>query len=123
MPAAALETGSGYQFSYPCIGRRSFLPQPQFSLALIAKEWRSRRFGLFLLPLAYWLGSLWTRLPTVHRRLGAPFGRQPPNSLVHTFVEAQELTDHSQVQKSTVGVDVRKVAGINSTCPSSLKMA
>ena len=48
----------------------------------------------------------------MHRWLGAPFGRQPPNSLVHILVEAQEFTDHSSAQKSAVGTGVRDVGGL-----------
>ena len=62
-------------------------------------------------------GSLWARLPTVYRRLGAPFGRQPPNSIVHIIIEAQEVTEHSSVQKSAVRVNVRDKGGLQFHVP------
>ena len=61
--------------------------------------------------------SLWARLPTVYRRLGAPFGRQPPNSIVHIIIEAQEVTEHSSVQKSAVRVNVRDKSGLQFHVP------
>ena len=52
-------------------------------------------------------------------RLGAPFGRQPPNSLVHILVEAKQVADQTVVEQGTVGVSVRDVhidVGVGSPC-------
>ena len=53
----------------------------------------------------------------MHRRLSAPFGGQAAHGNVGLLLEAEELTDHSSVQKSTVGVGVRDVGGLQLHVP------
>ena len=53
----------------------------------------------------------------MHRRLSTPFGGQAAHGFVGLLVEAQELTDHSSVQKSAVWVGVREVGGLQLYIP------
>ena len=49
-------------------------------------------------PLAHQLGSLWTLLPTVHRRLGAPLCSKATDPEVRFLVKPQEVAENEPVQ-------------------------
>ena len=53
----------------------------------------------------------------MYRWLCAPLGGQATDGCVGLLVEAQELTDHSSIQKSTVGIGVGKIGGLQLDVP------
>jgi len=57
----------------------------------------------------------------MHRRLGAPLGREAADGLVDILVEAQEIADYAPVQEGTIGVGVGEVSGHQVLVPELLE--
>ena len=57
------------------------------------------------------LSTLWTLLPSMHGRLGAPFGGEAAHGPVDLLIEAEKVADDTAVEEGSVRVGVGEVGG------------
>ncbi len=60
----------------------------------------------------YQLSTLWTLLPAMHRRLGAPLGGKAADCFVDILAETEKIADDAPIQEGAIGVGVREVGGL-----------